>query len=164
MSVIEEVVSKINDWVGKEISITALSGGLTNTNYKITVDGKPYFVRVPGASTELLAIDRRNEYHNTRAASDAGVAPKVLYHLPEYDVMVIDFLDGKTMSKDSLNRPGMPTRMAQAIRKLRLAVVLVLSMTASLKLLHVNRRVIKANDMAPKAPSAPASVGVKTPE
>ena len=118
MSVIEEVVSKINDWVGKEISITALSGGLTNTNYKITVDGKPYFVRVPGASTELLAIDRRNEYHNTRAASDAGVAPKVLYHLPEYDVMVIDFLDGKTMSKDSLNRPGMPTRMAQAIRKL----------------------------------------------
>jgi len=33
-------------------------------------------------------------------------------------VMVIEFLDGKTMSKDSLNAPGMPTRMAQAIKKL----------------------------------------------
>ena len=32
--------------------------------------------------------------------------------------MVIEFLDGKTMSKDSLNEAGMPTRMAQAIRKL----------------------------------------------
>ena len=42
MSVIEEVVSKIDDWAGKEVSITTLSGGLTNTNYKITVDGKPY--------------------------------------------------------------------------------------------------------------------------
>jgi len=118
MSVIEEVVSKIDDWAGKEASITTLSGGLTNTNYKITVDGKPYFVRVPGASTELLAIDRKNEYHNTKAASDAGVAPKVLYHIPEYDVMVIEFLNGKTMSKDSLNESGMPTRMAQAIKKL----------------------------------------------
>jgi len=118
MSVIEEVVSKVDDWVGKEITITTLSGGLTNTNYKITVDGNPYFVRVPGASTELLAIDRKNEYHNTKAASDAGVAPKVLYHFPEYDVMVIEFLDGKTMSKDALNEDGMPTRMAQAIRKL----------------------------------------------
>ncbi|HSO12149.1 MAG TPA: choline/ethanolamine kinase family protein, partial [Anaerolineales bacterium] len=118
MSVIEEVASKIEDWKGKDISIQPLSGGLTNTNYKIMVDGKPYFVRVPGASTELLAIDRRNEYHNTRAAAEAGVAPKVLYHLPEYDVMVIEFLDGKTMSKDSLNGSGMPTRMAQAIRRL----------------------------------------------
>ena len=118
MSVIEEVVSKIDDWAGKEVSITALSGGLTNTNYKIMVDGKPYFVRVPGASTELLAIDRRNEYHNTKAASDAGVAPKVLYHFPEHDVMMIEFLDGKTMSKDTLNEDGMPTRMAQAIRRL----------------------------------------------
>jgi thiamine kinase-like enzyme len=73
---------------------------------------------VPGASTDLLAIDRKNEYYNTRAAAQAGVAPKVLYHLPEHDVMVIEFLDGRTMSKESLNEAGMPTRMAQAIKKL----------------------------------------------
>jgi thiamine kinase-like enzyme len=41
-----------------------------------------------------------------------------LYHLPEYNVMVMEFLNGKTMSKDALNAAGMPTRMAQAIRKL----------------------------------------------
>jgi len=118
MSIIEEVASKIEDWKGRDVSIQSLSGGLTNTNYKITVDGKPYFVRVPGESTELLAIDRANEYHNTKAAAEAGVAPKVLYHLPEYNVMVIEFLIGKTMSKDSLNERGMPTRMAHAIKRL----------------------------------------------
>ena len=114
MSVIEEAIAKIDDWRGRSISIQPLSGGLTNTNYKVEVDGTPYFVRVPGESTELLAIDRENEYQNTKA----GVAPQVLYYLPEYCVMVLEFLNGKTMSKDALNAPGMPTRMAQAIRQL----------------------------------------------
>ena len=118
MTVIEEAVAKIEDWRGRSISIQPLSGGLTNSNYKVDVDGTPYFVRVPGESTELLAIDRKNEYHNTKAASEAGVAPRVLYYLPEYCVMVMEFLDGRTMSKDSLNRPGMPTRMAQSIKQL----------------------------------------------
>jgi thiamine kinase-like enzyme len=116
--IIEEAVSKIEDWKGKDVSIAPLSGGLTNTNFRVEVDGTPYFVRVPGANTDLLAIDRKNEYYNTRAAAQAGVAPKVLYHLPEHDVMVIEFLDGRTMSKESLNEAGMPTRMAQAIKKL----------------------------------------------
>jgi thiamine kinase-like enzyme len=118
MSVIDEVVTKIPDWQGKDISIQSLSGGLTNSNFKVKVDDKPYFVRVPGASTDLLAINRDNEVHNSKAAFVAGVGPKVLYHLPEYNVMVLEFVNGKTMSKESLNEPGQPTRMAEAIKKL----------------------------------------------
>ena len=118
MSIIEEVVTKIPEWNGKDIVIDPLSGGLTNSNFKVTVDGVPYFVRVPGASTDLLAINRDNEVHNSKAAFVAGVGPKVLHHLPEYNVMVLEFLNGKTMSKDSLNEPGMPSRMAEAIKKL----------------------------------------------
>src|SRR5215216_3999529 len=106
MSVIEEVVTKVPEWKDKQVSIVALSGGLTNSNFKVEVDGIPYFVRVPGESTELLAINRENEYHNSKAAFKAGVAPKVLYHLPEYNVMVLEFLNGRTMSKDSLNEAG----------------------------------------------------------
>jgi len=118
MSVIEAAVSKIEDWQGKNVSIELLSGGLTNTNYKAIVDGKPYFVRVPGESTELLAIDRKNEHFNSKAAAETGVGPQVLYHLPEFDVMVLEFIEGKTMSKDALKAPGMPTRMSQAIKQL----------------------------------------------
>jgi thiamine kinase-like enzyme len=118
MPVIEDIISRIDDWRGREVSIQPLSGGLTNTNYRVDVDGVPHFVRVPGASTELLAIDRDNEYHNTKAASQAGVAPQVLYHIAEYNAMVLEFLYGRTMSKDSLNERGMPTRMAQAVKRL----------------------------------------------
>jgi len=118
MSVIEDAVSKIEDWKGKRVSIMPLSGGLTNTNYKVDVEGVPFFVRVPGESTELLAIDRKNEYTNSKAAAEAGVGPKVLYYLPDFQVMVLEFIEGKTMSKDALSAPGMPTRMAQAIQQL----------------------------------------------
>jgi len=118
MAIIDEVVAKVVDWSGKDISIHHLSGGLTNTNYKVTVDGTPYFIRVPGEGTELLAIDRRNEYHSSKAAAQAGVGPKVLHHLPEYNVMILEFLNGITMSKDALNAPGMPSRMAQSIKRL----------------------------------------------
>lgn len=118
MSVIENAVGKIDDWKGKNVSIETLSGGLTNTNYKVTVDGKPFFVRVPGESTDLLAVDRKNEYFNSKAAAKAGVGPTVMYYLPEFQVMVLEFIEGKTMSKDALNAPGMPARMAKAIKQL----------------------------------------------
>jgi thiamine kinase-like enzyme len=118
MPVIDEIVSKIEDWKGRDISIQALSGGLTNTNYKVEVEGTPFFVRVPGESTELLAVDRRNEYFNAKAAAETGVGPKVLYYLPEFQAMVLEFLQGTTMSNASLNAPGMPTKIAGAIRRL----------------------------------------------
>ena len=114
----EEIIERIKDWKGRDISVEQLSGGLTNTNYKVKVDGTPYFLRVPGESTELLAVDRGNEYHNTKAAAQAGVGPQVHYYLPEYYAMVLEFLEGKTMSKEALNAAGMPTRMAGAIRQL----------------------------------------------
>jgi thiamine kinase-like enzyme len=118
MSIIEEVVDKIEDWKGKSINIQPLSGGLTNTNFKVEVEGEPFFVRIPGESTELLAIDRRNEYFNSKAAAEAGVGPRVLYYLPDYQAMVLEFLKAKTMSNETLNAIGMPTKIAQAIQRL----------------------------------------------
>lgn len=115
---IEQVIHKINAWKGKPYEIQPLSGGLTNTNYKVIVDGKPFFVRIPGESTELLAVDRRNEFENTKAAAQAGVGPQVLYYLADDQVMVLEFIEGKTMSNALLNEPGMPKRIAQSLKLL----------------------------------------------
>jgi len=115
---IDIVVASIPDWKGKRIETRPLSGGLTNTNYRVEVDGTPYFVRVPGAKTELLAVDRKNEYLNSKAAAHAGVGPKVLFHLPEYDVMVLEFIQGVTMSNEKLQAAGMPSRIARSLKML----------------------------------------------
>ena len=116
---IEEVIAAIPDWAGRTVPAERIPAGLTNTNYRVEVDGTPYFVRIPGAATELLAVDRgKNELHNTRAAAAAGVAPRVLHALPAWDVFVLEWLPARTMSVEALGAPGMPGRIAEVLRRL----------------------------------------------
>jgi len=115
---IEEVAGRISAWHGKQIAIHQLAGGLTNSNYRVQVDHTSYVVRIPGQSTELLAVDRTNEHHNTRAAAAAGVGAGVVHYLADCTVMVLAFIPGETMSIAALQQPGMPARMAAALKKL----------------------------------------------
>lgn len=108
-------------WRGRKASVSPLSGGLTNENYLVEVDGRRFVMRIPGRATELLSIDRANEVHNTKAAAEAGIGPKVLEHVAGLDVMVLEFIDGSTMSADSLHSNGMAHRMADSFRRLHAA-------------------------------------------
>jgi thiamine kinase-like enzyme len=105
-------------WRGHQVTVSPLSGGLTNENYLVEADGERYVMRIPGASTELLSIDRANEVHNTRAAAEAGIGPRVLEHLPDLDVMVLEFIQGATMSAETLQSVHMARRMAEAFKRL----------------------------------------------
>jgi len=118
MTSIEDVVAAVPEWSGREIRIEPIAAGLTNSNFRVEVDGGPVFVRIPGPSTELLAVDRGNELHNTRAAATAGVGPRVLHHLPESGALVLEWLPGRTMSNAAFAEPGMPERIAAVLRGL----------------------------------------------
>jgi thiamine kinase-like enzyme len=115
---IEEVIAALSAWVGRTVTAEPIAGGLTNRNYRVTVDGVPHFVRIPGSGTDLLAVDRANELHNTRAAADAGVGARVLHHLPAWNVVVLEWLDARTMSNAAFQTPGEPARIAEALRRL----------------------------------------------
>ena len=58
---IEQVLSRARTFAGKEVEVSELSGGLTNVNYLVAADGMKHVVRIPGRSTELLAVYRENE-------------------------------------------------------------------------------------------------------
>jgi thiamine kinase-like enzyme len=118
MSRADEAVARVSLWKGDDVQISPLSGGLTNENYLVSAAGMRYVVRVPGQSTELLAIDRANEVHNTRAAATTGIGPKVLEVIPDLDVMVLEFIDGPTMSATTLQSAQMAKRMAASFRRL----------------------------------------------
>ncbi len=115
---IDEVVGQIPSWRGRHIEVEPLAGGLTNRNYRVTVDGEPVFVRVPGADTGLLAVDRTNELHNTRAAAATGIGARVLEALPESGVIVLEWIDGTTMSNAAFAGAGWPERVATSLRQL----------------------------------------------
>jgi thiamine kinase-like enzyme len=115
---IDEVVDRVSLWHGREVAVSRLSGGLTNKNYLVQADDDRYVVRIPGASTELLAVDRDNERHNAEAAARSGIGPRVLDYLPDLRVMVLEFIPGETMSGDRLRSPEMAGRMAESLRRL----------------------------------------------
>ena len=115
---IEQVIAAVPEWAGRRAEVTPIVGGLTNRNYVVSVDGQRAFVRIPGADTDLLAVDRSNELHNSRAAAAAGVGPRVLHHLPELGAIVLEFIPGLTMSNATLAGPGMPSRIARSLRRL----------------------------------------------
>ena len=101
--------------------MSPLSGGLTNENYLVEADGVRYVMRLPGQQTELLAIDRENEVHNTRSAATTGIGPRVLEHVPSLDVMVLEFIEGTTMSGQTLRSTEMAARMAVSFHRLHSA-------------------------------------------
>jgi thiamine kinase-like enzyme len=115
---IESLLSRLAIFHNKSLTIAPLSGGLTNANFRVEVEGKLYVVRIPGEKTELLAVDRANEIYNARAAHQAGVSPPVVEYLDDVNVMVLEFIHGETMSIARLNEPGMATRMAQSLKQL----------------------------------------------
>jgi thiamine kinase-like enzyme len=118
LTALEEAVARVSLWKGQDVKVSQLSGGLTNENYLVEAGGQKYVMRIPGQSTELLSIDRANEVYNTKAAATTGIGPRVLEHVPGVDVLILEFIEGTTMSARTLQSREMASRMAASFRRL----------------------------------------------
>src|SRR5882724_3042876 len=99
--------------------ITALGGGLTNMNYRVDTPTGIYVMRVSDTATNLLGINRENERINTSRAHDAGVGAAVVDSLPNENVLVINWINAKTLhATDMKSNPELLYRMAASLRVL----------------------------------------------
>jgi len=114
---LEDVLAAVPQLRGAD-DVAPLPGGLTNTNYKVTTPVGAYVVRIAGKDTGLLGIDRENELHNSLAAAETGVAPAVVAAVPEHHALVLAFLEGETMSAETLRRGDRLEAIAGACRRL----------------------------------------------
>jgi thiamine kinase-like enzyme len=114
---LEEVLAAVPELHDAQ-SVESLTGGLTNTNYKVTSPSGCYVVRISGKDTSLLAIDRENEVHNTIAAAETGVGAPFVAALPEHDALVLGFLEGEVMDAGKLRRGDRIGAVADACRRL----------------------------------------------
>jgi len=99
-------------------SVEPLPGGLTNTNYKVVTPRGAFVVRISNKDSSLLAIDRQNELHNTIVAAEAGVGAPFVAALPEYDAVVLGFLEGRSLTPGDLRRGDLLPAVAQACKRL----------------------------------------------
>ena len=100
----------------KDIKTIQLTGGITNLNYKIEAGGKAYVLRITGADTELLGINRKVEYQANYAAGRLGVAPEVMYFIEPEGYLLTRFITGKRIPPQEIIKPDNIVRIVQKIR------------------------------------------------
>ena len=119
MKDIHDIIKMVDDWKDKKYYIKELTAGITNKNFKVTVEGKSYVIRVPGKGSDIF-IDREVEYHNTLAASAVGVGALIYkYFKPDY-IAIAEFIDGKVMSVASFKDKERIVKAVKAIKKVNI--------------------------------------------
>jgi thiamine kinase-like enzyme len=110
------ILARVPGWAGKARLVGDLDGGITNRNFLVEVDGARFVVRVPGANTHLLEIDRGVEREaNTRAAG-LGIAPEVVAFVEPEGALVTRFVDAEPLRRDAMTEPATLARIAALIR------------------------------------------------
>jgi thiamine kinase-like enzyme len=76
---LEEILARLQSTLGELAGEPQpLSGGITNHNFRVTLGGEDYVVRLHGRDTDLLGIDRDAELIACNLAAELGIAPELV--------------------------------------------------------------------------------------
>jgi thiamine kinase-like enzyme len=116
---IAEVVARL--WPGRPVSVEPLSGGITNANYRVEADGRAFVVRLIGARTDLLGIDRDSELQACRLSADLGIGPELVCADLAAGFVVTRFIDGRPIALDEAGAEPVVGQLAAALRQVHTA-------------------------------------------
>jgi thiamine kinase-like enzyme len=114
VSTFEAEVARV--WPGRNARFEVLSGGITNHNLKVEVDGERFVLRVAGKDTDLLGIDRSVELAATEAAAALGIGPEVVAFVEPEGWLVTRFISGEIPPVERMRDPALLARVAAALR------------------------------------------------
>ena len=97
MDYMREMIAKIPAFKDQPIvDVEVLPGGLTNDNYKVTINDTAYAVRVAGKGTAEY-INRPAEDNNASIMAKADINPELFYYDPATGDKIDLYIDGKTL-------------------------------------------------------------------
>ena len=113
-------LQRVPETAGRELTLTALSGGITNRNYLIAAAGtaERYVIRLAGNDTHLLGISREVEHAATVAAAGVGIGPEVTAFIRPEGYLVTRFIVGEPVSLEQVHQPATLRRVADSIRRI----------------------------------------------
>ena len=101
MDTVDAVIERL--WGDRSPRREVLGGGITNHNFKVTLDdGSAYVLRVAGQDTALLGIDRHVEHQAALAAAAVGVGPEVVDFVEPEGYLVTRFIEGTIVPIESM--------------------------------------------------------------
>ena len=104
-------------WPGRPKVVRPLLGGITNMNFRIDVDGRSYVLRMGGAKTDLLGIDRSIERAAAVRAAEVGVGPPVERFVEAEEWLITKFIEGRPIPVEEMRQPETIRRVAGALRR-----------------------------------------------
>lgn len=117
---LETAVAKAAMFRNKPLRYAPVHGGISNSNFRIQLDGNPfeYFVKIPGLGTEMF-IDRRAAFDASRKAAAAGLGPRVYEDLYDDGIEIHDFIpDRRACTNSDLAREDTRLAAIGAYRKM----------------------------------------------
>ena len=91
-------------------------GGMSNKNFKVTLDGKSYVLRVPGNGSDGM-VERTNEEFNAIEACRLGVNPPIRYFNPRTGIKLADFVENaETLTAATIQRHDNMRKIADIYR------------------------------------------------
>lgn len=114
---IYKMISEIPCFVNSRINeIEILHGGITNNNYKVTIDQVTYAVRLAGVGT-IEYINRSAEKHNAQVMADKGISALIVYYDETTGNQVCHYIHGKTLHSEDFKGEKYLSKAAQVFRK-----------------------------------------------
>jgi thiamine kinase-like enzyme len=116
---LEEAIARVPMWQSaKDLKTTPLGGGITNHNYRVDVDGESFVLRIIGAKTDMLGIDRQDEYRANLEAGRLGIAPEVIYFIQPEGYLVTRFISARPIPPEEIRKPENTQAVASMLQRI----------------------------------------------
>jgi thiamine kinase-like enzyme len=116
---LDEAIARVPGWsAARDLIASPLGGGITNSNFKIEVGGEAFVLRIVGENTDLLGIDRDNEYTANKIAGQLGIAPEVYFFIRPEGYLVTRFINGRPIPPEEISQPGNIRRVMEVVKKI----------------------------------------------
>jgi thiamine kinase-like enzyme len=116
---VDDAIARVPQWAdAKDLKTSSLDGGITNSNFRVDVGGESFALRIAGAGTEMLGINREYEHAANLAAGKLGIAPEVIYVIQPEGYLVTRFIVARPFPPEEITQPENICRVMDVVRKI----------------------------------------------
>ena len=112
------IIRSVPAWEGVQNIQVERIAGLTNRNYRITVNDERYVLRVSGNNTQRLGIDRQCEALALKSAAALGLSPEVFTFLLPEGHLVTRWVEGRHWEAAEFRTPKNIRLLTETVKRL----------------------------------------------
>lgn len=116
--VLSSIIARIPAWQeARDIQAERITG-LINANYRLTVAGERFVLRISGQNTERLGISRADELAALQNAASARIGPEVIAYLLLEGHLVTRWVEGYHWSAEEFHTPAHVRLLTETVKRI----------------------------------------------